>query len=536
MQTLDNSKHTGTAGEKRCRSFRFLIFRNLTITGLALALAAAFIYSIITIQFVKNFYEHEGLQASENFAQLSELALLYDSGENGREAAIATLNFPSIKHVAIINAENSIIFDEGATNEGIIDKLKEVEWRDEKAKIISKNPTTWHVAAPVFTVYEDESSDELISDDEPSTRNYLGYVAVQVDASQVKAVQFDIFVRNLVIGLAYGLAFLIVIGIALRGLLTPLSRLAENMEESTDGAYKHADLDPSASLEIKTITQVYNQMISALSERDMRLRGQKDLLETEVAIRTSELIQARDAALEANRHKSEFLANITHELRTPLQSILGYAEILQETLADDGLVEFDNDLEKISRNANHLLHLINSILDISKIEAGKMDVITQQCDINELINSAAETIKPLVEKNNNRLEIDVDCVGQRPFIDAQKLFQILLNLLSNAAKFTESGIINISASVNDSMLCLSVADTGIGMSEEQQRLVFEPFRQLDAGDNRRFVGTGLGLSIVLRLTEILGGELRVESALNQGSRFIIHLPVELEARRYQGEI
>lgn len=521
--------------QARRPSFQFLLARNLTVTGVALTLVAALVYSYLTSNVVKDFYEQEGLQATENFAQLSELALIYDSGDNGREAAIATLNFPSIKHVAIINSENKIIFDEGETTDAIIDGLDESAWHDDKPGIISKSESTWQIVAPVFAVYEDESSDDILLADEAPAKKYLGYVAIQVDASKVAQVQRDIFLRNLVIGLAYGFVFLLVILLTLRRLLEPMSKLASSMAASTDGGYESTDIAPRASLEIHKISHAYNAMISALAERDHRLRSQKELLETEVALQTGELVEARDAALEANRHKSEFLANITHELRTPLQSILGYTELLGEALDDEGIDGFDNDIEKITRNANHLLHLINSILDISKIEAGKMDVSTRQTDLSQLIENAVNTVKPLVEKNKNVLNVSVDCAQKLIYTDEQKVFQILVNLLGNAAKFTEHGSIDVCARSSDEILQLEVSDTGIGMTQEQQMLVFEPFRQADAGENRQFVGSGLGLSIVLKLTEVLGGELHVDSAPQRGSRFRIDLPIDNRENSYQIE-
>ncbi|MGB5326096.1 MAG: ATP-binding protein [Pseudomonadales bacterium] len=528
------TKKTQASAEKR-HSFRYLLARNLTVTGLGLALVAALVYSILTSNVIKDFYEKEGLQATENFAQLSELALIYDNGDNGREAAIATLNFPSIKHVAIVNSENKIIFDEGETSEAILNQLSRDAWQDRTAKIVSKTSSTWQLAAPVFTDYEEEASDDILTGDEVLAEKYLGYVAIQVDAGKVKQVQYEIFLRNLVIGLIYGFAFFLVILASLRRLLEPMSKLASSMAASTDGGYASTEITPHASSEVHKISTAYNAMISALAERDHRLRSQKSLLETEVALQTGELVEARDAALEANRHKSEFLANITHELRTPLQSILGYTELLRETLDDEGLRGYEKDFEKITRNANHLLLLINSILDISKIEAGKMDINTRQTDLMQLLENAVSTVKPLVEKNNNTLNVTIETTKNILYADEQKIFQILLNLLGNAAKFTENGTIDVIVNAANSMLVIEVCDDGIGMSAEQQKLVFEPFRQVDAGENRQFVGSGLGLSIVLKLTEAMGGELHVYSEPGQGSRFRIELPLDAKAAQYQTE-
>ncbi|MGB1191400.1 MAG: histidine kinase dimerization/phospho-acceptor domain-containing protein, partial [Pseudomonadales bacterium] len=324
--TLTTPAHP-KAKKPKNRSFQAVLFTQFSVAGFVLAIIAAFAYSYMASTMISRFYEQEGIQATENFAQLSALALLYDSGENAKEAALATLNFPSIKHVAIISAQNTILLDEGETNEKILSSLNKTQWPDNNARLFPSSKTTWQIAAPVYTVFNDDSDPDLILDDEKVEETYLGYVVIQIDTSEVRSFQLDIFLRNLVVGLGYGFAFAIILSLTLRRLLKPMNALTSVMEETTDGAYKSTDIDPKASLEVVKIADVYNQMIFKLAERDQKLRGQKDLLETEVALRTSELVQARDTALEANRYKSEFLANITHELRTPLQSILGYTEV-----------------------------------------------------------------------------------------------------------------------------------------------------------------------------------------------------------------
>lgn len=510
--------------KQKARSFQATLFTQFSMAGFALAIIAAFAYSYMASTMITRIYESEGIQATQNFARLSELSLLYDSGENAKEAALATLDFPSIKHVAIISAENTILLDEGETNEKIMSSLQEDQWNGNSARLFSSNKATWQIAAPVFTNYNDDQNPDLVFDEEAVEETYLGYVAVQIDTSEVRSFQLEIFVRNLVVGLFYGLAFAVVLNLTLRRLLKPMKALTNVMQETTDGDYKSSEIDKDASLEVVQIADVYNQMISKLAERDHKLRGQKDLLETEVALRTSELVQARDTALEANRHKSEFLANITHELRTPLQSILGYSEVVKEILEDEGIYDCDQDIEKITNNADHLLTLINSILDISKIEAGKMDISNQNINIKSLLDRAVDTVVPLIEKNNNRLEVNADDAEQDILIDEKKLFQILLNLLSNAAKFTSNGVITLSTSINAEQLLISVSDTGIGISKEQQEIIFEPFRQIDGSETRQFFGTGLGLSITMHFTELLGGTISLKSESDKGSCFTVSIP------------
>ena len=509
-------------------SVKALLIKRLMLTGLSLAIISSLAYSYLSSNVITEFHQQEGIQAAEALATLSELALLYESGDNAKEAALATLKFPSIKHVAVIDRSNRILFSEGNTNDPILTSLQDHHWAGEQAEIINRNSDTWQIAAPVYTSTEYDLDPDIMMESEEATSSYLGYVAIQVDASQVRAAQINNFIQNMLIGLCYGLAFLIVVFIALGRLLKPMSALASLMEKSKEGLYLKSDINNDASEEITTISDAYNRMISALEERDQRLRGQKELLETEVALRTSELIQARDAALEANNLKSEFLANVTHELRTPLQSILGYAELLTENLEDEGLDHCTTDVEKISHNATHLLELINSILDIAKIEAGKMDICTELTDVESLINGAAETVKPLIKKNSNQLNVIIDLPQKQLYVDSKKIYQILLNLLSNAAKFTSSGKISVYATSCDGLINLVVTDTGIGMSREQQRLIFEPFRQIDGTESRKFEGTGLGLSIVLRLTEILGGQVKLDSERGKGSEFTIEIPLANE--------
>ena len=529
MEMIEKSTAAGQRNVKKTksRSFQAELFARFSIAGFALAIIAAFAYSYMASTMISRFYEREGIQATENFAQLSALALLYDSGENAKEAAFATLNFPSIKHVAIISAENTILLDEGETNEKILSSLDKSKWLDSSARLFPSSKATWQIAAPVYTVFNDDSDPDLILDDEEIEETYLGYVVIQVDTSEVRSFQLDIFLRNLVVGLGYGFAFAIILSLTLRRLLKPMNELTSVMEETTDGAYKSTEIDPEASLEVIKIADVYNQMISKLAERDQKLRGQKDLLETEVALRTSELVQARDTALEANRHKSEFLANITHELRTPLQSILGYTEVVKEVLEDEGIFNCEKDVDKITHNADHLLSLINSILDISKMEAGKMEVSSQDVNIKSLLNRAVDTVMPLIEKNNNALKIINNEADGEFLVDEKKLFQILLNLLSNAAKFTHEGTITLSAIISHQQLLIEVSDTGIGIEQTQQDIIFEPFRQIDGSETRQFLGTGLGLSITMHFTQLLGGKIKLDSEAGKGSCFSVSIPKKI---------
>ena len=238
--------------------------------------------------------------------------------------------------------------------------------------------------------------------------------------------------------------------------------------------------------------------------------------------------QARNEAEEANRTKSQFLANMSHELRTPLNAIIGYSEMLLEDAVDLGNEDFDQDLERINGAGKHLLGLINDVLDISKIEAGAMELFLETFPVEPMIQEVVATMQPLVEKNSNTLEINCpDSVGSI-HADTTKVRQGLFNLLSNASKFTEQGTIslNISRETADGQdwINYAVADTGIGMTEEQMGRLFEAFAQAESSTNRRFGGTGLGLAITRHFCEMMGGTVLVESEAGIGSTFTMRLP------------
>jgi PAS domain S-box-containing protein len=273
----------------------------------------------------------------------------------------------------------------------------------------------------------------------------------------------------------------------------------------------------------------------SVSEMFERLRGLLEEMDTRDAALSdavAALRAAREAAETANVSKSQFLANMSHELRTPLNAIIGYSEILQEEAVDDGRESDQKDIERVLSSARHLLHLINEILDLSKIEAGRMDVSVSEFDVGKLIAEAAATVRPLAESNGNKVVIEAGADLGVAENDAFKLSQCLLNLLSNACKFTKGGTVAVRAGRvlnerGEPWIEIAVADSGIGMSADQVVRVFEPFVQAEATTARRFGGTGLGLAITRRMAELLGGAISAESVEGQGSTFTLRLPAVL---------
>ena len=241
-----------------------------------------------------------------------------------------------------------------------------------------------------------------------------------------------------------------------------------------------------------------------------------------------ELQQARDEAVEATTAKSAFLANMSHELRTPLNAIIGYSEMLQEEAKDLDREDFTPDLQMIRASGQHLLDLINDILDISKIEANKMELYIETFGIPEMVQDVAVVIHPLVDKNTNTLEVHCEDNLGSIRADMTKVRQVLFNLLSNASKFTERGTISLDVARKTEdgtdWVSFSVTDTGIGMTPEQMDSLFKAFTQADASTSRKYGGTGLGLALSRGLCQIMGGDITVESAAGKGSTFTAKLP------------
>ncbi|MGI4800639.1 MAG: response regulator [Janthinobacterium lividum] len=253
---------------------------------------------------------------------------------------------------------------------------------------------------------------------------------------------------------------------------------------------------------------------------------------------------ARVAAEEANRAKSTFIANMSHELRTPLSAIIGYSEMLQEEIEDSGDPGgLGRDMGKIESNARHLLGLINDVLDLSKVESGKMDLYPETFDVAGMVRDVAATVQGLVEKKGNTLVLRLDGELGEMHSDVTKIRQVLLNLLSNAAKFTESSTITLSVERSpgpdgSDWFAFGVRDTGIGMTEEQLAKLFQRFQQADASTTRKFGGTGLGLALTKAFSTMLGGDVDVLSTPGQGSTFTVRLPasIALELVPQTGEL
>jgi signal transduction histidine kinase/CheY-like chemotaxis protein len=295
--------------------------------------------------------------------------------------------------------------------------------------------------------------------------------------------------------------------------------------------------------EIGRLIDGFNTMLSEIQQRDSALRGANEELqsrtgelEKEIQYRKQtqeELLKAKHAAEEASRAKSTFLANMSHELRTPLNAIIGYSEMLEEETRESGKSDSVQDLRKIQSAGKHLLALINDVLDLSKIEAGKMGLHLENFDVAPLIDEMTTTLQPAAAKNGNTIRTHVaDNLGAMN-ADVTKVRQILFNLLSNACKFTDHGTISVDVDQSEvegrNWVQFRVSDTGIGITAKQKENLFHEFSQADASIARKYGGTGLGLAITYRFVQLMKGRISVESEPGKGASFTVQLPAEVLA-------
>jgi signal transduction histidine kinase len=349
---------------------------------------------------------------------------------------------------------------------------------------------------------------------------------------------------------AAGLLFALILGVIIaRSVTRPIDQLASGARKLLDNNFRGAlpKLSRLAPKEIKELSTTLSAVTNGFQRSQQEVRQLNNSLQKRIAEKTSQLREANrqlEGALthaeEASRAKSTFLANMSHELRTPLNAILGYSELLMDEARQGEFHEYIPDMEKIHGAGSHLLNLISEILDLSKIEAGKMDLYLEEFELGTLLSNAESTLRPLVEKNHNVLTINAPQEPGTMHADVTKITQAVFNLLSNACKFTEAGEITLEVcrerNGDREYVLFKVSDTGIGMDDDQLHRIFNEFSQADASTTRKFGGTGLGLAISQHFCRMMGGDIAVSSVLGKGSTFTIRLPARVtdaDFRRYR---
>ncbi|WP_455375351.1 ATP-binding response regulator [Kaarinaea lacus] len=410
-------------------------------------------------------------------------------------SSLALLKDPRINQPLVVNIKVSLITGE----------------RIEKSNEVSVDYKPFVADTPIF---------------DSETSMLLGSIHLEYN-SQLYHHLLDDAQQRLLIALIAVALLIIVVQRKISSLLKPLNVLADYLKEvDLNASFSVPHPKKKPALEITQVWQAVSLLFSRLRLRDEQLKHEHDAAQN--------ALKQKLEAETANLAKSQFLANMSHELRTPLNAIIGYSEMLREEVVNVDHPNLQNDLGKIYTAGKSLLALINDVLDLSKIEAGKMSLYLEDVKIYLLIDEVLSIIKPLARKNDNKIEVDCpEGIGTIK-VDIMKLRQSLLNLLSNAVKFTTGGTITlrISRDVTDGeeWIHFMVKDTGIGLSQEQIGTLFDAFAQADMSTTRRYGGTGLGLTISQRFCRLMGGEITVESNLGKGSTFTISLPTAIKER------
>jgi len=519
---IENSENIEVATNNK--SFQRQLFLVLAVGILSISLLVSFVAASINSDQTGKMMVKTGLQHAENAARQSRLALLYGSSENAVEAAKSILAFPDIVHITIINPDLTVLYQIG--KEVTTHELSKQDiLYNTSPKLLNEDKAEWHYLAPVY-LHDNQpiATDNIETIQPPKTNKIIGYVYLASDKTALNESTILSIKHSVFVGFIIAIMIILALKSVLDYFFKPLNELTDIMHRSIQGEMLNYS-GTKGPKETEQISTAYNKLVNAIIERDEKLKSHNHLLESLVSMRTQELEAARDAAIEADRHKSEFLSNTTHELRTPLQSIIGYAEVAIEMALEEGQDDLITDLESILQSANHLLSLINTILDITKVEAGAMSLAIEYVNVDEIILQSEKTVQPLIAKNGNKLHVNNTCQNKHINIDKGKLLQIILNLLSNAAKFTHKGSIRFDIDCEQDQLTIRVADSGIGIPCNRQEQIFKPFQQADGSITRQYGGTGLGLSVTEQFCRLMGGAIKLDSVEGEGSTFEVTLPL-----------
>jgi signal transduction histidine kinase len=393
-------------------------------------------------------------------------------------------------------------------------------WNEKQKGNISTRPSTQPTSHPATSVTGPSGSFAQAT-------TLIGLVAVdmqsQVDANQQLLNRIFLLTAGLFAGI---LAIVVFFIITMKVILRPVRVLRETAEKVS-----HGDLNVRSQIftgdEFQHLSETFNVMLANLKESEDQLRAINKSLD----LKLGQLAESNVALYESNRLKSEFLANVSHELRTPLNSILGFAELLRDGAGQSADGRTARYVGNILQSGRNLLELINDLLDLAKIEAGRMEVRSAPLSVSDLFEGLIGILKPLYEKKG--VTIDPSVASDVPILqtDAAKLQQVLYNFLSNAIKFSPAGgKIDLRAErENGDQVRISVTDRGLGIDPDKQGIIFEKFRQIDGSVTREHGGTGLGLAISKELVTLLGGSIGVKSKVGEGSTFWVVLPVRIEA-------
>ncbi|ADJ28094.1 EAL domain-containing protein [Nitrosococcus watsonii] len=491
---------------RRKKGFRQQLVMTFTVGIICLALLSSFAISTLSSRTVRTTLLEQGRRATETFAAQSTLALLYQSADNAKEAARATLAFPDIQGVAIYDLEYQVLLSEG--QESLL-PAEHTLW-PRMLWLERETENAWYFVAPVYARQGNtdlEDSPFLANPPEPEL---IGFVRVMMGKGTLKTLARDILRGNLLVSITLAAVLLLLLLAITARMTTPLKNLAEKMKQAELGEKKvRAKVD--GPKDIMDMEGAFNTMMTVLEAREQELK------------------KARDAALESARIKGEFAASVSHELRTPLNGVIGMLELLSNTELTPNQREY---VQVACGSGETLLDLIGNILDFSRIESGKFKLDSVDFYLQETLDDVIGLLAAQAQRKD--LEIGYVVAENVPLFmrgDATRIRQILINLMGNAVKFTEQGEVSIEVRLLEKkakklVLHFEVRDTGIGIPLEFLARVFEAFSQADSSTTRKYGGTGLGLAICRQLVDLMGGDLGVENNLDKGSLFWFTVPLE----------
>ena len=516
--------------------FKFLAFVSVTIVGSGLVFGWAFsrqFDSMLRWEFRKR-----GETLARGLATTSRLDVWSGDKQRLLRLASGALVEPDVVAAAIFNAKGEV----QAAAEKVVGTLaaapgpRDVSDITVEMRRVRGDHNVLFFLAPVRLQREAAGGSgdgfELLEPRRPQPNEAIGTIEIALGLGEVERRIGEVQRTTMQITIVVVAIGIVLVVFLSRVFVAPIEKVAATARGIAAGD-RRSRVQIGSRDELGELADAFNSMTKTLEDQENELREMNVGLEQKVRERTGELeLKLRElltinAELErASRLKSEFLANMSHELRTPLNAVNGFSELLLEELQGPLTPKQRRYVDNILTSGRHLLHLINDILDLSKIEAGRLEVRDEEFAFRPVVDSAVSVIQPLAQKKGLEIAVEISPEVDRVRLDPGKTRQVLYNLMSNAVKFTETGRITVSARLTEpGWMELVVADTGIGIKPEDQLRIFREFEQVDGSYTRRYEGTGLGLALTKKFVEMQGGTIRVLSEVGRGSRFVIQLPI-----------
>lgn len=495
--------------------------RQLSVVFLTGILMLAGVLSISILTVVSNEIEdHTRTQwktTAESLVDLSKLALTIDSKETAADTINRIITDPNVLKAGIYYRDGTTLAEQGGVDECHIGSVTE---QSTKQLFDQHQETAWCFVFSIRLMLDDEPSEWDLTRKLTKENNLLGFVRVWVTKSSINSLITKIIIINVAIAFTITVGIFFLVQYLANRITGPIESLSTTMDRAEKGE-NGLRAEITGPADVVRMETAFNKMMTVIELKEQSL-------ESEVQARTQNLATAYHSALSAARYKSQLLATVSHEMRAPLHGVTGYLQLVLEQPAfiknNDQINEW---LIKALQCSCDLSRQINQILDYSRIESGKMELSISEFQVKDIIDAAVDIVMPLTKRNNNVLTISaISPLKIRS--DKDKLSQIILNLLTNANKFTENGAIELNSVVFTNLLRVTVSDSGCGIPKDKLENIFEPFWQVDMSDTRKYGGTGLGLAVSKHFAKLLGGRIEVRSKLGYGSKFSLSIPINTD--------